>query len=510
MMRQQIKEAYDRIDPSREEKDKMLLNILSAASGSEPAERNVTMKRFWKKPVMMAATIALMVILMGSAVVALKASDMKMGERSYTEAAHFNEDGEIVPETVVTKDVLSLQGIQGSVNQQAAKEWYDFEESYDPDGTLMAAADQSNFQVPDDYQAYFVYNQEMMDKVDEICEKYGLKLAGKQLLVQYYQDEIFYEALGIGGMFRDEAEVKMGSGAGYFYECGNFNFEFDFALTDSNATWNHEVWASMRYNDKEYFDTVYLAVGDVKEQWNYTCADGTVVLMVNLGDSVRIFCDREDTFISARIETNWYNDDGSVDTMSKADMELVAEALNFGIQPQKPDMASAEKKLAAAEENYQKEQEALVAVSDGNENFASIIANLERDEGDHYFALMDIDGNGTEELFLGDTADSFYEVVTMKGGKTQHSSVNYLCEGGILESSWETDEYAVYGYYQIKSGEDTLLDYVTYDKAADRWANNKYAAATGDPITEAEAKAIIASYIRVELEMKPISEFSGE
>lgn len=500
MNRKKIWDAYDQLQPTYDQKKHMLDNILSAASERAPAGKDVTMKKYKKnRPLLVAAVLAIMLILVGcAAVVALNLQDMKIGEKTVANS---------------NRDVISLQGIAGTPNQQAAQEWLEYEESYDLDGALIAEADEKNFMAPDAYQAYFVYTQDMIDKVDEICEKYGLKLAGKQALVQRWQIDTFYDALGIESLVNSGGKID-DQGAGYFYECGNFNLEFSFNLTSSEAQWNHPVWTSMRYNGKEYFDTVYCTVEDAAsaEQWNYTCADGTEVLMVSMKNGARIFCDRQDAFISVGFDTRYIEDDGSENIMTKRDMELVAEALNFNVKTQKPDMTAAEKALEEAEVNYQSEQEAVPATWENplKKNSYQELLELEKDNGAIYFNLVDINGDGVEEFFTGFEEGHFSAVYTMKEGKTLPVLINdevYLCENGVLEVHWVNGDYEVHGYYRMEDGASVLIDYVTYDETADSWANNKNAATTGDTITEAEAKAIIASYVRADLELKLVSEF---
>lgn len=512
MRRQTVRNAYKDIRPDELERERMLDHILSVASDSAAVRKDEpTMKRMKKKPLLIAAMIGLMIFLMGAAVVALNLQDLKMGEYSYTETPYINENGEKIPETQKTRDVISLQGIQGSPNQMAAQEWYEYEQDYLEN---HAEKIENDFQRPQDYEAYFVGNQEMVDKVDEIAAKYGLKLAGPGAVTQTYEQDVFFEALGLDGLTNPDADVTVKDGSGYFYGCGNFKLEFWLTMTGEETQWSHENLISYSYKDKKYFDTVFFTIADVDAatQWNYTLADGTEVLIVSTGDAARIFCDREDAFLSASFDTAYVYDDGTRDTMTVRDIELMAEALDFTVKPQKPDMAEAKKRIAEMDAEYLAQQEARLEESGGDplrqNSYEDIITLFELGE-DHYFVLKDIDGDGVDEFFIGHTADSFYEVYTMKDGKTKPLVGNYLCENGVTEVFWDADDYnyIVHGYYKLEGGEVTLLDYVCYDKAADCWANCKYAATWGDPITEAEAKEIIASYVRVDLELRPMSEF---
>ena len=66
---------------------------------------------------------------------------------------------------------LSVTGPEGSRNQLASQEWFDYKQTCD-----IAP---ENFNKPEAYADYMgIYSQEMLDKLDEICRKYDLKLAG--------------------------------------------------------------------------------------------------------------------------------------------------------------------------------------------------------------------------------------------------------------------------------------------------------------------------------------------
>ena len=123
MKKQNIHQAYDSITLTQGEKDAMLEKILSV-SGHRPAERKRTMN--YKKTLMIAAVVAAMAIFMGCAVVALTTKQLKLDEYETTAPAWIDADGQRHEAMEVTKTVLSLQGLQGTPEQKASKEWYDF------------------------------------------------------------------------------------------------------------------------------------------------------------------------------------------------------------------------------------------------------------------------------------------------------------------------------------------------------------------------------------------------
>lgn len=116
------------------------------------------------------------------------------------------------------KEIISVQGVAESPNQQAAKEWYEFTKAYDivqkyPDGI-------PDFTAPDAYDSYWVPTQELVDKVDEICKKYDLKLAGEGALLLTQAESRIPEILGIDGILKKTLRRRL-----LMLEAGSMNAE---------------------------------------------------------------------------------------------------------------------------------------------------------------------------------------------------------------------------------------------------------------------------------------------
>ena len=131
-------------------------------------EKNQNARRLIRRPFLIAAIIALMVFFMGCAVVLLNLERLKVGEESYMDAMRYSEDGSKIPATEKVKQFISIVGAEGSKNHLAMREWMDFKQRCDPDGSIWSAS--AGFQRPAQYNNYVdVYSQEMVDKIDEIC-----------------------------------------------------------------------------------------------------------------------------------------------------------------------------------------------------------------------------------------------------------------------------------------------------------------------------------------------------
>ncbi len=409
MKKESVINAYRDIQPDEAAKARMLQSILSSASEVPLTGKDEITMRKKLKPALIAAVIGLMALLTGCALVALRLQDMKIGEM-------------VILSRGEKRDVISLQGYADSPGMLASKEWFEFVESYDPDCTLLIQAEQSGFQAPAEYDAYDPYTQEMVDKIDEIAEKYGLKLAGERVIVQRWEQELFFEALALENLHQ-ESLAKVYYNYGYFYGCGNFVFNFDMILAEG---WKYRVSVSLRYCGKEYFDSVSYTVSDIDsvEQWGYKTADGTKVLLALSDDRVRIFHDREDAFLCTDFDIRYYSEFGEVFTMSKEDMERIADAIDFGIKPQKPDMEMVKRVIAGEEEKYLQAQ-ANQPVQTDEEIYRSYIRErLEAVEHPEelYYTMLDIYGDSTEELLVGsrEKLDMIWTVMDDANNGTRH------------------------------------------------------------------------------------------
>jgi hypothetical protein len=184
-----------------------------------------------------------------------------------------------IPEDV---DVISLQGFADSPEHQAAAEWAEFEHGYDRDGEILHAVGNAPTEWDEkyNYNGYLVYSQEMADKMDEITEKYGLRL--------HY-----------GGMSVDDLRVLFGdftreeNAVGYYYGDGTFQYDGD---ADG-------IMYQFRRTMKGVLDTVYLNVTDWTEynQWEYETDSGVTVLLALGPRKALILAELDDCFVAVNV-----------------------------------------------------------------------------------------------------------------------------------------------------------------------------------------------------------------
>ena len=133
-----------------------------------------------RRSVLIAALIAMLLMLVGCAVVyMLSMKEIHIGQQqAYQDVFEYDpESGQAVAylgQEAVTEDVLTLAGIQGSRNYQAAQEWFAFKQAYDPNGEIKASVWKNLPEFPEEYAYYDIYTQEMKDIMIQTAD-YPLK-----------------------------------------------------------------------------------------------------------------------------------------------------------------------------------------------------------------------------------------------------------------------------------------------------------------------------------------------
>ena len=153
-------------------------------------------------------------------------------------------------------------------------------------------------------------------------------------------------------------------------------------------------------------------------------------------------------------------------------------------------------------------------------HIANYLARFEKAQ-DYEYALLDIDGNGVQELIAKDSQQErdhqiYYNltVYTIRDGKVKKVAygISHVLEGGILETSEEhvpnNDGREFYEFSRYREDTVEMIEKVVRDSATSYWGRVE-AGKEGRTVREEEALSVIESYKskRIKLDMKPCSDY---
>ena len=490
--------------------------ILEASSGAH-SKRHISIRR----SLLIAAVVALMLLLVGCAVIyVLRMQDMKVGEYRFYVPAEYDENGNVIP--VESQEPITLLSLQGT-NMEALAEWVAFTNTYDQDGTILIEADGtgSEWELPDNYHlTYGCYRQEMVDKLNEIVEKYDLKLLSSYIPLNYYENSVLLNSLGLNGLVYANPDVQVEYWDGDFHLEGTFDLNMYISMDMGDWKWERGS-ASYRYSLKDYFDPI---TGGMLEsidytQWDYTRRDGKKVLLVLGEGTARIYADLPDAFISISLDpVIWV--DGEKVPMTQTALEQMAELFDLSVKPQPTTMEQVEKQKADAQARYEAERAAARAEHEamyaaGYKEFVEYRLGTVPNPENVSYVLYDVNGDGVEELIIGGL-----DILSMKDGQSYkyfdltNTGVIFPhfqpCEGNVFEVYCEDLGMYQHYFYQANAESASFITGVSYDAPDDAWyLHSKDGAYTENrqQITEEEAQNILDSYTRVEFRWLPLKRF---
>lgn len=500
---------------------KDLLTAMSGIDGryiEEAAPAAAPKTRSLRRPLLVAAAIAAALLLVGCGIVyALRLQDMSIGKASYTQ--RFDDKGKAIDPVEKSLDIITPYGRSGDAIQQALKEWYEFQESYDPDYAL-ATNEPDIPDIPNQYEhTYSCYTQEMVDKVDEIAAKYNLKLLEEWIPFQRYQSDIFLEETGIQSLLLPDSGAQITGMAGMLYPPYNFSMEFNL-VTENAGT----LMTSYGYARKDYFPRAFPGGMDIDayEQWDHTTPGGTKLLLaLNSKGQGEIIAEQENAMIMISIDGNRatshtaYPDASEV--MTKAELESIADQFDYSVQPKEVNRAVVEEKLAAAEEAYQAEH---AYVPETYTDFSDYLKkNVYIPDESRQYIFYDLTGDGVDELLLGQDG-AFFDWPEMENGEVMFHGYGgaYLCKGNVLELYQAPDRYwdgESHTYFAFADGTAVFKDdgelgnvIARIQRRGSQWYRytDPYGLKSTE-ISQDEAAAIMAKYPRIQLDWKPLMDY---
>lgn len=486
--------------------------------------RRLGLRRAW----LIAAVIALALLLVGCAAVFFWLQDRSIRKETYTQI--LDSEGHYITPTEKVMDTVTMFGSGGSNLQKAMAEWWNFRLDY-PAAFDLNLTEADYEKIPEHYNyTYDCYTLEMVEKLESIAEKYHLQLLGTEIPVQRYQYDTALEGLGVTYLLRSDAQGEMENGQGDISLPKNFNFEFFVSLDGLEAEWAEEIYVNYSFAQAGYFPGFGTRTLDLEQfqQWKYTTADGTSVLLaLNQKGAGIILAEQENGSIYIDADSNFggpnFPEPESV--MNQSGLERLADLFDYSIQPQSVDAPDLQSKLDAEQEAHEQKMRDMVQTYGG---FTEYLL----EEGHRFttreYTFCDLDGDGTEEMMIGADGTNFTWFLHMEQGEVHEhmwlADIRILENGGFRQIDWndETEEeYLSYHFYPpMANGYPFHFDYsgngpeLTYEdwSCGTSFRNGiweKYTSIkdTGTVIQESEAKAIIAQYSEKELEWQPLWDY---
>ena len=499
-------------------KDSYVISAEEFRQGKQKAQiKRLPGQKVW----LIAAVIALMLLLVGCAVVyVLRMQNLKVGEYSFYIPTEYDEDGNVIP--VESQEPIIMISLQGT-NMEALTEWVTFTNTYDQDGTILIEADGtgSEWELPDNYHlTYGCYSQEMVDKLDEIVNKYHLKLLSSYIPLNYYESSVLLNSLGLKGLVKTDPDVQVEYWDGDFHLEGTFDLNMYISMDMGDWKWERGS-ASYRYSLKDYFDPI---TGGMLEsidytQWDYTRKDGKKVLLVLSEGTARIYANLPDAFISIYLDpVIWV--DGEKVPMTQTALQQFAELFDLSVKPQPTTMEQVEKYKADALHQYEAERAAARAeheamYASGYKEFVEYRLGTVPNPESVSYVLYDVNGDGVEELIINSL-----DILSIKDGQ----SYKYFdltntgvfigrfqpCEGNVFEVYCEDLGMYQHYFYQANADSASFITGVSQDASDGAWyLHSKDGVYTENrkQITEEEAQNILDSYTRIEFRWLPLKRF---
>ena len=298
---------------------------------------------------------------------------------------------------------MSLSGYMDTPESQALAEWLEFQERYDPDHAILQSVGNTLDSSLANYSAYLVYTPEMAEKLEEIAAKYDLKL--HRTVYDANQHPELTAPLG-NFMGQTKGDVN------YMYEDGTFHVDGWAYLTDDNfGPVEFQLQRSVKGTLHDAL--VYLQEVEAFTQWDYTTKKGLPVKLALGPDRSMLLVDFKDCFVTVLVLDGERQNAGvgSQQGLTPAHLQELADQLDLGllspVATPAPDSDPECTPYPPAGER-----------TDAIQTYAAVLRNLlysgvlpdgrlaeSEVEGLDSFAVLDVDGDGREELILFHTAD---------------------------------------------------------------------------------------------------------
>ena len=435
MKRSDIRNAYDLTNPTRDQKDKMLEVILTSApkkkrsNGVYQAKAAETRRWSW-----VPAACALVLVIFAGTAFLFRPSD----ENPMLPAAQKDTSRS-------SCDLMEFEQFR------AGQEWNDYLEQ----NAGAQEADETDIFYP--YSAWGCVDQDMVSKLDEICDEYSLTFRDQE---ERMTDSLSYllEEVGIETILDANASHETGSCA--YWDDGQFYVEGTVSLDQEKSDWQYPVEYIFHRSYPKVFLYQYLeaASADISDCWKYTNADGVEVVLALGDDLAFLFINGEENTIYVEVKNARVGDIQYGEMKMDADaMEAFAETFDFSLMAR--SAAAAGEMAGDYDTLLEKYKTALTENWDASAcQQADISPLILAESGQVGWCTVDLDQNGTEELVITNGEMVFDLYTIMSDGGPGHlllsteESTYALCENGVIQKHTVSGKDSCWLFYNLQDG----------------------------------------------------------
>lgn len=335
---------------------------------AETGEWKTTARPGKRHVLLIAALVAMMLMLVGCAVAyVLSLENVKIGDRTEERNLYAENGYSVVGTETVKTSVLSLAGLKGTPAYQACAEFYAYCEDQE---TINTQAEK--------------------EKMAELAESYGLTPQGETL--QFRTVRNLCDALGIERFFRETEGVTTDINWGGVNENGNISLILNIQFPTDTDDGVKNTQATLRWNWKDCFSSDYIVIDDTGDwtEKHYTTTSGNDILMLYSPSNEfgYLLCDREDALMTLAFSYRadvWSQDDDKVwadaTYMTEAQMEWMAETVDFNIQPKRVTQADVDAQHAQSQVSTQNGWTLKLKKADTDGYVAHILLSVTAPEG---------------------------------------------------------------------------------------------------------------------------------
>ena len=263
---------------------------------------------------------------------------------------------------------MSLNGFSDSPEYKAYAEWNEWNDAWwaeNPDPWAATGEDDTYFEGPENYARYYqACFTEQVEKLDAILEEYGLTAHTAICGIESVED--LCAVLGADRLVSDELPLQ----SGYMYDDGSFKIE--------GVDLEDDVWrdATVFFAVKGSFSQISGYMPADCEEWSYTAADGTEVLLA-LGRDAWAAEDQNQGSILAELEGGYvYASFGGL--KDRVELEHYADGIAFAFLNGRFAPGADTSDITAAVEARQAEMNAAAAQAEAD-MYAPFADREERD-----------------------------------------------------------------------------------------------------------------------------------